>query len=720
MRRPLFVAGTAAFSSLIVCMTFPRAALAFVSGAVFLLSAVLLLVRRRTYAVYAVTAAAVFAVFALLFEGHMLLRVQPTQAFYGRTAAVEGVLKSFPEQTENSVCFTLENCTVNGTQTRMSVRVYTNARLDASPGDAVCFPAARFFEESEKDEDRYHTLSSGVWLSAYGRQGTVTAVRARQTPRYAVETLRHKVNVFFEASLPELYAKITSALLTGEGRRLPADFKAELRTAGASHLFAVSGMHLSLWAGVFFLFFRRRAKTRIWANLLLAGFVLFYMFFTGCSPSVVRAGCMLLCACFGRVFRRFADPLNTLGAAALVQFVKNPFLAGNISFLLSFAATAAIFTLYPYFSVHVGNKRDLKTRLFRRGAEVPNMILLSLCVLVFTVPVSSVFFSAVSLLSPVSSLLCSLPAEGVMLSSALAAVFSFSAPVSGVFLKLCGICCGAIVRLVEWLSSFDFALCPVRGTSAAFWFTGTVCVCAAVYFLSRKKAQAVLCVILASASLALLAGSTSILLGRNKTALVLPPAGNAVTAALVFENSTAVLIGTGETYENAALTAHFLAENGVTAVKTLIVPTADRTAAGQQQFVAQRFHLQNVFSAEGSRKYYASVPNFLYADAFSVTFRNGVSYKNIRTAAYTAGLVTIGEFRVLFAFSPGDDFSGAPDELCSADVLVCRAGIPKGLDAGAFGTVYVQTDKTAAVLRLPSNARAVTEENGVILTFDHP
>ncbi len=61
---------------------------------------------------------------------------------------------------------------------------------------------------------------------------------------------------------------------------------------------------------------RARAKTKKWANLGAAAFVLFYAALTGFSPSVLRAGIMLLAVFGGRVLKKAADPLNSLGLAA--------------------------------------------------------------------------------------------------------------------------------------------------------------------------------------------------------------------------------------------------------------------------------------------------------------------------------------------------------------------------------------------------------------------
>lgn len=397
MRRPLFAAGCAALITLSGCMTFSKTVLPVWVGAVFFLCAAVLLTRRRTAAAIAMTAALTAALFAGIFSAHVRLRVEPTAVFAGRRIVLEGELDAYPARTEDGWRYTLRNCAVNGGKTALRVRIFTKTALEAAPGDRLRFPGARFFREGDGAPD-YTAAATGVWLSALGNAGGVTARPEKRTLRDRVALLRRAASRRISAALSPLPARIAAALLLGEAENLPADFRAKLRTVGASHLFAVSGMHLTLWTGVLFLVLRRRSRTRLWANAVAAAFVVFYAALTGFSPSVLRAGIMLLLAFLGRSIRRHSDSLNALGAAALLMLGWNPFLARSPSFMLSFTAVAGILILYPYFFLSVRGRPSLNTRLRRTAAGIPNGILLSLSVLFFTVPVSAFFFSTVSLL----------------------------------------------------------------------------------------------------------------------------------------------------------------------------------------------------------------------------------------------------------------------------------------------------------------------------------
>ena len=123
----------------------------------------------------------------------------------------------------------------------------------------------------------------------------------------------------------------------------------------------------------------------------------------------------------------------------------------------------------------------------------------------------------------------------------------------------------------------------------------------------------------------------------------------------------------------------------------------------------------NVFSAEGTRKFFPTLRNELWASSFSVTFRAGAVYENLRGPAFTAGLLTVGERTAVLCFSPSADLSAAPARFRQGDLLICRAGIPAGVDPAAFGGVIVMTDKSAAALRLPENAVATADTGGIAI-----
>lgn len=138
----------------------------------------------------------------------------------------------------------------------------------------------------------------------------------------------------------------------------------------------------------------------------------FYMLMVGLSPSVVRACVMQAFVLAAPLFKRDSDGLTSLGAALLVILLGNPFAAGSISLQLSFAATLGLVWLSPKLygamsRVYTGKKRAIRWAVNFVCANVSA----SLAALIFTIPLTAVYFNILTLAAPVSNLLA-VPAAG--------------------------------------------------------------------------------------------------------------------------------------------------------------------------------------------------------------------------------------------------------------------------------------------------------------------
>ena len=145
-------------------------------------------------------------------------------------------------------------------------------------------------------------------------------------------------------------APLLKALLTGDRSGLSRETTAVFRTSGASHLLALSGLHM----GILYLLLSKAfiplgnspaAKGfRYGAVLVAAGF---FTRMTGASPSIVRAFLFIVLNETARLLHRPRNPLKVLSAALLVQLVLTPSAVTSAGFQLSYLAMAGIFLLYP-------------------------------------------------------------------------------------------------------------------------------------------------------------------------------------------------------------------------------------------------------------------------------------------------------------------------------------------------------------------------------------
>ncbi len=144
-------------------------------------------------------------------------------------------------------------------------------------------------------------------------------------------------------------AAIASALLLGDKSALTKSTKKKFASVGASHLLALSGMHLGILYGVLHLLFVRIIKTKPWKWHCLPLILLCiwgYVWMAGMPVSLVRAGVMYSFVSVAVLWNTNTPSLHTLSMSALLILMAAPAELFSVSFQLSFAATFFILFFY--------------------------------------------------------------------------------------------------------------------------------------------------------------------------------------------------------------------------------------------------------------------------------------------------------------------------------------------------------------------------------------
>ena len=145
--------------------------------------------------------------------------------------------------------------------------------------------------------------------------------------------------------------QLVRALLTGRRDGLPRETVAFFRTAGASHILALSGLHMGIiciLVGKLLFFLGNGRAGAIARSMLTVTICTFYALMTGASPSIVRA---LLFIAINEIMRhspgRKKSPLALWCCALVIQLTVSPWVVKSVGFQLSYLAMLGIFMLYP-------------------------------------------------------------------------------------------------------------------------------------------------------------------------------------------------------------------------------------------------------------------------------------------------------------------------------------------------------------------------------------
>jgi competence protein ComEC len=227
-----------------------------------------------------------------------------------------------------------------------------------------------------------------------------------------------------------------------------------------AHLLAISGLHLSIVAGMLlslgiWLFGRRRF---IYVWLALGG-IWIYALLTGMHPPVLRAAIMASLFLAAELLGRQRSAATALAFAAAVMVAFSPRILWDASFQMSFAAMAGLIFIFPL--VQTALVRALRAIAGERVATSPfaGFIIGSLSVglgaVIAVWPLVAYYFGVISPVAPLATLFALPALPGVIFLGALAGAAGIA------FLPL-----GQVIGWAAWLF-ISYTLAVVRAFSMA-------------------------------------------------------------------------------------------------------------------------------------------------------------------------------------------------------------------------------------------------------------
>lgn len=249
----------------------------------------------------------------------------------------------------------------------------TRARVEgivARPGDHVVLdadlrPRARFRNPSPHPD--WPSATPIAWVGR-AHESTVHVSEASAWRR-AIESVRARVRSGLSSTLEPPTRGLALALVLGDEADVDDASAASVRSAGLTHVLAVSGMHVTLVVGtlLFVLLqllrrasFARRVDPIRLAHGIAAPCALIYAELAGGSPSAWRAAVTAAAAWSLRAAGRRPDAVATSGLAVVVLVAFDPASAMRPAFVLSIAATLAVVDLPAEASLETLAKGSLR------------------------------------------------------------------------------------------------------------------------------------------------------------------------------------------------------------------------------------------------------------------------------------------------------------------------------------------------------------------------
>ena len=270
-------------------------------------------------------------------------------------------------------------------------------------------------------------------------------------------------------SRPEIHAVIAGITL-GAREEAAEDFEPAFRQTGTLHLFAVSGLHVGMFALLLWVTLRPLGLNRRQAILVIVPMLFFYSLVTGAKPSSLRAATMISIALGGFLLDRAPAPGNSLAAAALLLLGFDTNQLFQPGFQLSFAVVASIILLAPPIDRRLAARwrpdpflpRKLYSFFQRGQAQAGRLAAASLAVSASSwlgsLPLTVSFFHLVPVLAvPVNMI--AVPLAFIVLALAVLALIggAFTPFLAAVFNHLNSVVTAVLLALVQWAAALPGA-----------------------------------------------------------------------------------------------------------------------------------------------------------------------------------------------------------------------------------------------------------------------
>ncbi|HUX79387.1 MAG TPA: ComEC/Rec2 family competence protein, partial [Alphaproteobacteria bacterium] len=171
-----------------------------------------------------------------------------------------------------------------------------------------------------------------------------------------MEKRREKVTTYFLTHMPSPVGSIAAALITGDKAAIPEDVRQNFVNSGLAHILAISGLHLTIIAGVVFMIIRRgialipllclayNSKKIAAVGTIFMTFL--YLVLSGFGIPAQRAFIMISVVMGAILIDRTALSMRTVAFAAFIILLTTPEALLGPSFQLSFAAVVALIAGY--------------------------------------------------------------------------------------------------------------------------------------------------------------------------------------------------------------------------------------------------------------------------------------------------------------------------------------------------------------------------------------
>lgn len=291
----------------------------------------------------------------------------------------------------------------------------------------------------------------------------------RWNERLAVRTniLRHRlVSRYSLTGLQGDEAAVLGALTLGERNSVSRNTRDIFSQTGASHILALSGLHLGILVSILMLLLRpmRLNRKSQWASVAMCiALVWAFVVLTGGSVSIVRSALMLTLMLLISMRGEGYTSINNVVMAALLILIYSPRSLMDVGFQLSFLSVFFILYFLPYYQEWADT---IPHRFWRRVAD---FVFITVVAQAATSPVVACVFGRLPMYFLLTNIIV-IPCAYLLLAGAmLFFTLGWWGAVAAIIAKGLGLVTLFMTSSLEWIASLPLSYISISLPSLACW-----------------------------------------------------------------------------------------------------------------------------------------------------------------------------------------------------------------------------------------------------------
>jgi len=558
--------------------------LPWLSAALVVAAVILLLLRKKLVVIIGIVCIGL-SFGQLWYWLYDMQYLMPARAMDGQTVSITAEATDFSFDSEYGI--TVDAKTTLGDRL-YNIRMYLDQTEPVSPGMVIeGMFQLRYTASGGSREATYHS-GDGTLFLAYQRGEHLITDPGSSDIRHLPAYLRANILQLLSKLFPEDTLPFAKALLMGDTTDLDYKTDTELSLSGIRHVAAVSGLHVSILFSMIYLFSGRRRGMTVLMGIPL---LLLFAAMAGFSASIVRASVMQFLMLFALLLKKEYDPPTALSFAALVMLMINPLVITSVGFQLSVGSVAGIFLfsgrirgwlLDPH---RFGKYRGILGKLCSKFSA---SVSVSMSAMIFTAPLSAMYFGTVSLVSPLTNLLCLWVVTALFCGIIIACIIgAILLPFGQAIAWVLSWAVRYILGIAHFVSQLPMSAVFTESVYIAIWLLFCY-ILLSVFLLSKEKRPVVLgCCAVIGLCTALLASWLEPLTDEYRVTIL--DVGQGQCILLQSEGKT-YMVDCGGSYDEgtADLAAATLLSQGVRELDGLILTHYDKDHMGAAEFLLQR------------------------------------------------------------------------------------------------------------------------------------